>query len=87
MECKESFDLCFKCFPRSPSFHNLDHHFESIGPLYYEGPDVGSAEGQGTKEEVASVHEGDLVLEEYNESGSDDLELDSDSQRKAGKNS
>jgi hypothetical protein len=79
MDCKENFDLCFKCFPNRSSFHNLDHNFESIGPLYYEEADHDSVTSHVTKEELLSNHEADLVTEEKAESGSDDLDLDSDS--------
>ncbi|CAG7562043.1 unnamed protein product [Fusarium equiseti] len=79
MECKETFDLCFKCFPHRSSFHNLDHNFESIGPLYYEDADHESVTSHITWTEASNVHEADLVPDEDNENGSDDLDLDSDS--------
>lgn len=79
MGCKEDFNLCFKCFPNRSSFHDPDHNFESIGPLYCEDADHESVASHATKEEALTVDEAGLMSEEDNESGSDDLDLDSDS--------
>ncbi|KAF5709137.1 ankyrin repeat [Fusarium globosum] len=79
MGCKEDFNLCFKCFPNRSSFHDPDHNFESIGPRYCEDADHESVASHVTKEEALIVDEAGLMSEEDNESGSDDLDLDSDS--------
>ncbi|KAL6918825.1 hypothetical protein FSST1_002851 [Fusarium sambucinum] len=79
MECKENFNLCFKCFPNRSGFHDLGHNFESIGPLYYEEADNDSVTTHGTNEGVLSNHELELIPEEDNESGADELDSDSDS--------
>ncbi|KAF9768543.1 hypothetical protein IL306_014142 [Fusarium sp. DS 682] len=76
MDCKENFSLCFKCFPNRSGFHDLEHNFEAIGPLYYEDADGGSVGSHDTNEEV--LGETQLISEDDGESGTDDLGLESD---------
>lgn len=52
---------------------------DPIGPLYHEDADGGSIMSYGTKEEVLSIHETELISGEDKESSSDDLDLDLDS--------
>ncbi|KAF4333733.1 ankyrin repeat [Fusarium beomiforme] len=58
-------------------FHDLEHNFESIGPLYYEDEDGGSVGSYETKEEVTNAYETQLVSEDDG-SDSDNLGLASD---------
>jgi len=57
----------------------LEHNLDPIGPLYHEDADGGSIMSYGTKEEVLSIHETELISGEDKESSSDDLDLDLDS--------
>ncbi|OBS26147.1 hypothetical protein FPOA_00090 [Fusarium poae] len=77
--CKDSYDLCFKCFPNRSGLHDMEHNFESIGPLYREDVDGDSVKSHDTEDGALSVDEGGLILDEDNANGIDDLDSDADS--------
>ncbi|CEI63686.1 unnamed protein product [Fusarium venenatum] len=79
MVCEESFDVCFKCFPHRSNFHDLEHNFESIGPLYHEDANDDMVTSHDPKEGVSNVDGEGLVLEEDNTNGINHLDSDSDS--------
>ncbi|SPJ73238.1 uncharacterized protein FTOL_02968 [Fusarium torulosum] len=71
IECNDGFSLCFKCFAHRSDFHNPEHNFKDIGPLYQEdGSEAEIVESLG-KEEKASGDE-----QEANSANTVEIDLD-----------
>lgn len=81
IECNDGFSLCFKCFAHRSDFHNPEHNFKDIGPLYQEdGSEAEIVESLG-KEEKASGDEqeansADTVEIDLDEVNLEDFDLD-----------
>ncbi|KAM0218323.1 hypothetical protein ACHAPA_002405 [Fusarium lateritium] len=71
IECKDGFSLCFKCFVHRSDFHNPEHNFKDIGPLYQEDEsEAESVEGPDKQEETSG--------DEQEPNSQDTIEIDLD---------
>ncbi|KAM0514996.1 hypothetical protein ACHAPE_006318 [Trichoderma viride] len=75
IECSDGFSLCFKCFDHRSDFHNPEHTFKDIGPLYDDESVAETVRSHGT-EEVASGDEREPNLTEGVEIDLDEVDLD-----------
>ncbi|KAI6760874.1 hypothetical protein HG530_009734 [Fusarium avenaceum] len=88
IECKDDFSLCFKCFVHRSDFHNPEHNFEDIGPLYQkdeseaesiksvespEKEEAGGDEQEPTSADTVEIDLDEVDLEDF------DLSLEDDS--------
>jgi hypothetical protein len=86
IECNDDFSLCFKCFVHRSDFHNPEHNFEDIGPLYQkdeseaeslESPEKEEADGdeqEPTSADTVEIDLDEVDLEDFDLSLEDDTD-------------
>lgn len=75
IECRESFSLCFKCFPHKSDLHNPSHSFNDIGPLY-DAQSVASSTTSHNTQETTGKEDSESALSDGVGLDLDDVDLE-----------